>query len=52
MDHLGWAPWLILVAVYTAVVVRAVLLERREPYARAAWLLLLVALPTIGTVKP
>lgn len=50
MDHLGWAPWLILVAVYTAVVVRAVLLERREPYARAAWLLLLVALPTIGTI--
>ena len=50
MNQLGWGPWLILVAVYAAVIVRATLLERREPYARAAWLLLLVALPTIGTM--
>lgn len=44
------AIWLTLAAIHLAVVVRSVLLEGREPYARAAWLLLLVALPGIGTI--
>lgn len=44
------AMWLVLAALHVAVVVRAILLEGREPYARAAWLLLLVALPGIGTL--
>lgn len=42
--------WLVLGAIHLAVIVRAVLLEGREPYARAAWLLLLIALPGIGSV--
>ena len=33
-----------------AIVIRAMLLEGREPYARAAWLLLLIALPALGSV--
>lgn len=40
----------VLLAVHIAVILRAVLLEGREPYARAAWLMLLVGLPGIGTV--
>lgn len=40
--------WLALAAFHLVVVARAVLLEGREPYARAAWLLLLVALPGVG----
>lgn len=39
-----------LLAVHIAVILRAVLLEGREPYARTAWLMLLVGLPGIGTV--
>ena len=50
MVDLDTAIWLALGAVYLAVLLRAMLLERREPYARAAWLLLLIALPGIGTV--
>jgi cardiolipin synthase len=50
MVDLQKATWLTLGAVYVAVIIRAILLERREPYARAAWLLLLVAMPGIGTV--
>lgn len=44
------AVWLALGAIHLAVVIRAILLEGREPYARAAWLLLLIALPGIGIV--
>jgi cardiolipin synthase len=42
--------WLALGAVHIAVIVRAILLEGRDAYARAAWLLLLIALPGIGTI--
>jgi cardiolipin synthase len=42
--------WLALGLVHLAVIVRAILLEGREPYARAAWLLLLISLPGIGTI--
>ena len=38
------------VAIHLAVIVRAILLEDREPYARIAWLLLLIALPGVGVV--
>jgi cardiolipin synthase len=44
------ALWLTLGALHLAVIVRAILLEGRDAYARAAWLLLLIALPGIGTV--
>lgn len=37
-------------ALHLAVMVRAVLVGGREPQARAAWLLLLCALPGVGTV--
>ena len=36
--------------VHVGVVLRAILKPAREPYARAAWLLLLLALPGIGTI--
>lgn len=49
MIGLDTAVWLTLAAIHLAVVVRAILLEGREPYARAAWLLLLIALPGVGT---
>jgi len=46
--------WLIvaicLAAIHLAVICRAILLEKREPYARAAWLLPLIALPGIATI--
>jgi cardiolipin synthase len=44
------AIWIGLGVVHLAVVLRAILLEGREPYSRAAWLLLLIALPGVGTV--
>lgn len=44
------AFWLFLAAIHLAVIVRAILLEGRESYSRAAWLLLLIALPGIATV--
>ena len=44
------ALWLTLGALHLAVIVRAILLEGRDAYARAAWLLLLIALPGIGTM--
>ena len=50
MINLRMAIWLTLAVIHVAVVVRSILLEGREPYARAAWLLLLVALPGIGTM--
>lgn len=50
MPGLGTAIWLTLALVHLAIIVRAILLERREPYARAAWLLLLIALPGIASV--
>lgn len=37
-------------AIHLAFIVRAILLEGREPYARAAWLLMLIALPGIGLI--
>jgi len=36
--------------VHVAVIIRAILLEGREPLARAAWLLLLLALPGFSTI--
>ncbi len=42
--------WLVLAAIHLAVIVRAVLLQGRDAYARAAWLLLLLALPGIATI--
>src|SRR3954470_17487575 len=50
MVGFGTATWLTLAAVHLAVIIRAILLPGREPYARAAWLLLLMALPGIGTL--
>jgi cardiolipin synthase len=44
------AFWIGLGLVHLAVVLRAILLEGREPYSRAAWLLLLITLPGVGTV--
>lgn len=37
-------------ALHLSVIARAILVEGREPQARAAWLLLLLALPGVGTV--
>ncbi|WP_294046628.1 cardiolipin synthase [Sphingomonas sp.] len=37
-------------AVHAAVILRAMLVEDREPMARTAWLLLLVALPVLGVI--
>ena len=50
MVGFGTATWLTLATLHFAVIIRAMLLEGREPYARAAWLLLLIALPGIGTI--
>lgn len=49
---LSWkgVMWLVLAAIHLAIVVRAVLLQGREAYARAAWVLLLLALPGIATI--
>lgn len=49
---IDWKPLLgvVLLAVHLAVIARAMLVEGREPQARASWLLLLLALPGIGTV--
>ena len=44
------AVWLALAGIHLAIIVRATLLESREAYARAAWLLLLITLPGIGTI--
>ena len=41
---------ILLAAIHVAVIVRAILLEGREPLARTAWLLLLIGLPGIGTI--
>jgi cardiolipin synthase len=50
MLSLKGAMWLVLAAIHLAVIVRAVLLDGREAYARAAWLLLLLALPGVATI--
>ena len=50
MNDLGTTQWLIVVALYLAVIVRAILLEGRDSSARAAWLLLLVSVPVIGVL--
>ncbi|MCJ2124964.1 cardiolipin synthase [Methylobacterium sp. J-077] len=42
------AVWLTVGAIHLAVIARAMLLDGRDPYARAAWLILLVALPGVG----
>ncbi|QSB44157.1 cardiolipin synthase [Tsuneonella flava] len=44
------AMWLIVAALHLAVIVRAILREGRESYARAAWLLLLIAVPVVGVI--
>jgi cardiolipin synthase len=50
MLSLKGAMWLVLAAIHLAVIVRAVLLDGREANARAAWLLLLLALPGVATI--
>ena len=50
MIELRTAIWLIVAALHLAVIVRAILLEGRDAYARAAWLLLLIALPVVGVI--
>ncbi|NCP18473.1 MAG: cardiolipin synthase [Erythrobacter sp.] len=44
------AMWTVIVAIHLAVIVRAVLLEGRDSDARAAWVLLLIALPVFGVI--
>ena len=48
MTKLNVAIWVIIAALHLAVIARAILLAGRDPYARAAWLLLLIALPFVG----
>lgn len=50
MSGLNTTIWLMLAAVHLGVIVRAILLDGRDAYARAAWLLLLLALPGVGTI--
>ena len=44
------AAALVVIVVHVAFVVRAITLEGREPYARAAWLFVLIALPGLGVI--
>ena len=50
MTKLNAAIWVIIAALHLAVIARAILLAGRDPYARAAWLLLLIALPFVGLI--
>lgn len=50
MIGLNTAIWLMLAAIHLAVIVRAILLDGRDAYARAAWVLLLIILPGIATI--
>ncbi|WP_299307221.1 cardiolipin synthase [uncultured Croceicoccus sp.] len=50
MTGLETAAWLTLLVVQLCVILRAILLEGRDSSARAAWLLLLIALPVVGVV--
>lgn len=50
MVDLRTAIWLIVAVLHLAVMARAILLEGRDAYARAAWLLLLIALPVVGVI--
>ena len=50
MIDLRTATWLIVASLHLAVIVRAILLDGRDSSARAAWLLLLIALPLIGVI--
>lgn len=50
MIDLGTPQWLIVLALHLVVMVRAILLEGRDSYSRAAWLLLLISLPLIGVI--
>ena len=50
MIDIELAIGIIALALHVAVMVRALLLEARDPYSRAAWLLLLLVVPGIGTV--
>lgn len=45
MSGLNTTIWLMLAAAHLGVIFRAILLDGRDAYARAAWLLLLLALP-------
>jgi cardiolipin synthase len=44
------AVWVLLGIIHLTVIVRAILLEGRDSYSRAAWLLLLIALPGVATL--
>lgn len=46
--HLAWI--LVLAIVHLAVMARSLLVESRDPYSRAAWLLMLILAPGIGTL--
>ena len=46
----GTTQWLIIGAIHIAVIVRAILLDGRDSYSRAAWLLLLIGLPVVGVI--
>jgi cardiolipin synthase A/B len=50
MLSLSGVMWLVLAALHITIILRAIMLEGREAYARAAWLLLLLALPGVGTL--
>ncbi|WP_145205907.1 cardiolipin synthase [Sphingobium sp. B2] len=50
MIDLKTATWLIVASLHLAIIIRAILLDGRDSNARAAWLLLLIALPVIGVI--
>ena len=50
MIDLDTTQWMIIVALHLAVIFRAILLDGRDSYARAAWLLLLISVPVAGVV--
>jgi len=47
VEEIGLALLLLL---HLAVIVRAITLDGREPYARAAWVMMLALLPIVGTI--
>lgn len=47
---MGGTVALTILVIHIAVVLRAMLLEGRDPMARTAWLLLLIALPVLGVI--
>jgi cardiolipin synthase len=46
--ELRMTAWIVVAVVHLAVIVRAILLEGRDPYTRSAWLLLLIVVPVVG----